>query len=209
MNNLLTIELSFLAKNEIKTALQLTEVKSLQKSLSNGQKKKFDSTLQLSKVVVKATEWFTSDEGKAKFSEEGISWSMEEFAQKVFGWKNSYFCKVRKAGALEDEVVDTFKTKCEEVERSGQEPNRTLEGLLKFAKQVDAGSEAGGEEGEGEGEGQDAEVEVRTETIFTLTYKREEGNISVRIDANGILKTTNSADEIMAAIKFLTSQLPC
>lgn len=206
MSNLLSIETAFLNKSEIKAALQLQEVKSLQRTLSNGQKKKFDSTLQLSKIVLSAATWFTSDEGKAKCSEEGITWTMEEFAQKVFGWKNSYFCKVRKAGGLQEEVINTFKTKCEEVEQAGQEPNRTLEGLLKFAKQVDTNSEASGEEGEGE-ETTEAQVEVRTETIFTLTYKTDAGNVSVRIDAAGTIKTQNSSEEIKAAINFLTGCL--
>jgi len=201
MQNLLSIETAFLAKTEIKTALQLTEIRSIQRTLSNGQKKKFDSTLQLSKVVVKATEWFTSDEGKAKFAEDGITWTMEDFALKVFGWKNSFFCKVRKAGKLQDEIIETFKAKCEEAEQSGQEPNRTLEGLLKFAKQAST-------EGEGAEGAEGAEVELRTETIFTMTYKREEGNISVRVDANGVIKTTNSIADINEAIKFLTNLLP-
>ena len=209
MSNLLSIETAFLNRAEIKTALQLTEVRSLQRTLSNGQKKKFDSTLQLSKIVLSAATWFSSEEGKAKCSEEGITWTMEEFAQKVFGWKNSYFCKVRKAGALQEEVINTFKTKCEEVEQAGQEPNRTLEGLLKFAKQVETESEASGEEGWGEGEETtEAQVEVRTETIFTLTYKTDAGNVSVRIDAAGVVKTTNSITEIEKAILFLMSQLP-
>lgn len=203
MTNLLSIETAFLNRSEIKAALQLQEVRSLQRTLSNGQKKKFDSTLQLSKIVLSAATWFSSEEGKAKCSEEGITWTMEEFAQKVFGWKNSYFCKVRKAGGLQDTIVDTFKTKCEEVEQAGQEPNRTLEGLLKFAKQVETGSEASGEEGEET----EAQVEVRTETIFTLTYKTEAGNVSVRIDAAGTIKTQNSSEEIKAAINFLTGCL--
>jgi hypothetical protein len=211
MSNLLSIETAFLNRAEIKTALQLTEVRSLQRTLSNGQKKKFDSTLQLSKIVLSAATWFSSDEGKAKCSEEGITWTMEDFAQKVFGWKNSYFCKVRKAGALQPETIETFKAKCEEVEQAGQEPNRTLEGLLKFAKQVETGSTAGGtEEGSEEGseDSTEAQVEVRTETIFTLTYKTEAGNVSVRIDAAGVVKTTNSITEIEKAILFLMSQLP-
>lgn len=208
MTNLLSIETAFLNRSEIKAALQLQEVRSLQRTLSNGQKKKFDSTLQLSKIVLSAATWFSSEEGKAKCSEEGITWTMEEFAQKVFGWKNSYFCKVRKAGGLQDTIVDTFKTKCEEVEQAGQEPNRTLEGLLKFAKQVETGSEAGREDGEGEGEeNTEAQVEVRTETIFTLTYKTEAGNVSVRIDAAGTIKTQNSSEEIYEAIVFLTGCL--
>lgn len=211
MTQLLSIESAFLNKTEIKQALQLTELRTLQRGIQNGQKKKFEQTLQISKIVLAASNWFTSEDGRSKCSEEGITWTMEEFAQKVFGWKNSYFCKVRKAGALQPEVIENFKSKCEEVEQQGQEPNRTLEGLLKFAKQVETGSTASGQEGEGSEEGteetQEAQVEVRTETIFTLTYKTEMGNVSVRINANGQMKTTNTVEEIRNAINFLTTKI--
>jgi len=208
MQNLLSIETAFLNKAEIKSALNLTEIKGVQRTLSNGQKKKFDTTLQLSKLVTAAVNWFKSDEGKAKCSEEGITWSNEEFGNKVFGWQKSFFYKVIKAGLLEEEIVTTFKAKCDEVEATGKDANRSLEGLLKFAKQVETGSEASGtEEGSEEGS-EEAQVEVRTETIFTLTYKREEGNVAVRIDAAGVVKTSNSIAEIEEAIAFLKSQLP-
>lgn len=206
MQNLLSIETAFLNKAEIKTALNLTEIKGVQRTLSNGQKKKFDSTLQLSKLVTNAVNWFKSEDGKAKCSEEGITWSNEEFGNKVFGWQKSFFYKVVKVGNLDAEIVDNFKAKCNELEASGKDANRSIEGLLKFAKQVETISEAGGEEGEGEET--EAQVEVRTETIFTLTYKTDAGNVSVRIDAAGVVKTTNSITEIESAIIFLKSQLP-
>jgi len=205
MTNLLAIETAFLSKAEIKTALNITEIRSVQRTLTNGQKKKFEQTLQLSKLVLTAVTWFKSEEGKAKCSEEGITWSNEEFGNKVFGWQKSFFYKVVKAGALQDEIVETFKAKCDEVEATGKDANRSLEGLLKFAKQVETNSEAG--EGEA-GEGEEAEVEVRTETIFTLSYKREAGNIAIRVDTNGVIKTNNSVSEIYEAIEFLVSQLP-
>ena len=94
------------------------------------------------------------------------------------------------------EVVETFKTKCDEVERSGDEPNRSVEGLLKFAR----ASEETNNEG---AEGEEAEVETRSATIFTLTFKTPEGNISVRIDEAGQVKTTNNGEEIRGAINFL------
>lgn len=204
MTQLLAIETAFLSKAEIKQALNLTEVRNLQRTLTNGQKKKFELTLQLSKVVGASVTWFKSEEGKAKCNEEGIKWSTEEFGNKVFGWQKSYFYKVIKASGLEAELVETFKAKCDEVEAEGKDANRTLEGLLKFAKQTSEGGATG--EGEGEGEGE-ANVE-RAETVFTMTYKTSEGNVSVRIDSNNVIKTTNSIAEIEAAIKFLSSQLP-
>jgi hypothetical protein len=207
MTNLLNIESAFLSMPEVKQGLNLLEIKRLNATLSNGQKKKFATTLTLSAVVLKAFEWYSSDAGKALMSNEGITWTAEDFANKVFGWGKSYFYKVVKAGKLAPEVIESFNLKCDDIEASGDEPNRTLEGLLKFAKAVDENINVGGEN-EGEGEGEGADVEVRVPTILTFTFKPEnDKNVSVRIDANGVIKTTNSNDEIYSALQVLMNKL--
>jgi hypothetical protein len=212
MTNLLSIESNFLNLPQVKSALNLQEIRSVQRTITNAKKKKFEQTLTLSKLVVNAVEWFSSEAGQRACSEEGISWSNEEIGQKVFGWQKSFFYKVVKAGKLQAEIVDTFTTKCNEAEAQGEDPNRSLEGLLKFAKQVESGTQAGGE-GENElgdpettGE-QSAEVEIRTATILTFTYKSEGGNVAVRIDSEGNVKTTNTDEQIREAIAVLNFSL--
>jgi hypothetical protein len=202
MSNLLTIETAFLSNQAVKQALNLTEIRAIQRTITNGQKKKFAQTLQLSKLVLNTVNWFSSEEGKQVCLNEGISWTNEDIANKIFGWQKSFFYKVVKAGKLEDTVVDNFNTKCDEAEANGQDANRSLEGLLKFAKVLETASDGGGNEGDGDGEA-DAEVEIRVPTILTFTYKTEQGNVSVRIDENGKVKTTNTADEIRQAIQYL------
>jgi phage gp36-like protein len=210
MQNLLSIESSFLNLPQVKDALRLSEIRSVQRTITNAKKKKFEQTLALSKLVTAAVEWFSSEDGQRVCSEEGITWSNEEIGQKVFGWQKSFFYKVVKAGKLQPEIVDTFKTKCEEAETRGEEPNRSLEGLLKFAKQVETGTAAGGNEehemGDAETTGE-AQIETRVETILTFTYKNEAGNVSVRIDANGNVKTTNTEEQIREAIAVLNFSL--
>jgi len=205
MNQLLSIEQAFLSLPQVKQALNLQEIRSVQRTITNAKKKKFEQTLTLSKLVVKAVEWFSSEEGKNACSEEGITWNNEEIGQKVFGWQKSFFYKVVKAGKLQDEIVSTFNTKCNEAETRGEEPNRSLEGLLKFAKQVETTGEASGEGEETEGEA--AEVEIRTATILTFTYKGEGGNVAVRIDSEGNVKTTNTDEQIREAIAVLNFSL--
>ena len=200
MSNLLSIESAFLNLPQIKSALNLQEIRSVQRTITNAKKKKFEQTLALSKLVTAAVDWFQSEDGHRACNEEGISWSNEDIGKKVFGWQKSFFYKVVKAGRLEAVVIDTFTAKCNEAEAQGEEPNRSLEGLLKFAKAVETNSEAGGEGEGGEGE---AEIETRIETIFTMTYKSEGGNVSVRIDSEGNLKTTNTAEQIAEAISVL------
>ena len=211
MQNLLSIESSFLNLPAVKQALNLTEIRSVQRTITNAKKKKFEQTLTLSKLVVNAVEWFSSEAGQRACAEEGITWTNEEIGQKVFGWQKSFFYKVVKAGKLQAEIVDTFTTKCNEAEAQGEDPNRSLEGLLKFAKQVETGTATGGN-GEGEGEEneggeQTAEVEIRTATILVFTYKGEAGNVSVRIDSEGNVKTTNTDEQIREAIAVLNFSL--
>jgi hypothetical protein len=154
MQNLLSIESSFLNLPQVKQALNLQEIRSVQRTITNAKKKKFEQTLALSKLVVNAVEWFASEDGQRACNEEGISWTNEEIGQKVFGWQKSFFYKVVKAGKLQAEIVDTLTTKCNEAEAQGEDPNRSLEGLLKFAKQVETGNTGG----EGENELGDAET---------------------------------------------------
>ena len=210
MSQLLSIETAFLSLPQVKQGLNLSEIRSVQRTITNAKKKKFEQTLTLSKLVLSAVEWFQSEDGQRVCSDEGISWSNEEIGQKVFGWQKSFFYKVVKAGRLQPEVIESFTTKCNEVEAQGEEPNRSLEGLLKFAKQVENNSQASGNEesemGDAETTGE-AQVETRVETILTFTYKSESGNVSVRIDAEGNVKTTNSDEQIREAIAVLNFSL--
>jgi len=200
MSNLLSIERSFLALAEVKQALNLQAISTLRRADTNAQKKKFENSLQLAKAVKQSFNWFSSEEGKAKCNEEGIAWSNEEFFQKVFGWQKSFSYKLLKVGKLEDTIIEKFNEKCIEVEARGEEAVRSIENLLKFAKVVESGSEEGGQGEEG---GEGAEVETRSATIFTLAFKHPDGNISIRINESGEIKTTNSLEEIEGAIAFL------
>ena len=210
MSTLLTIEAAFLSNSQVATAINLREIRGLQRTLANGQKKKFQQTLELSSKVVEAVNWFTSEEGKTATAEAGIYWTNEQIGNKVFGWQKSYFYKVIKAGKLEATKVEQFNSLCDEAEARGEDPNRTLEGLLKFARLGggETNSEAGGEGEAGEGEETgEIGVEIRVPTIFTMTYKGGAKNVSIRINEAGAIATTNSTEEILEAIAFLTNSI--
>ena len=198
MNNLLTIERAFLSLPQVKQGLKLAEFKTLQRNVENAQKRKFDGTLDLSKVVLTAFEWFKSAEGQALCTEEGISWTSEEFANKVFGYQKSFFYKLTRAGKLDDHLVTEFKLKCTELESEGQTPNRTLEGLLKYAKEVEVSNTTGGqgegdcEDKEGEGESQGAQVTTRPQVVFSLDYKPD--GIKIQVLSDGSVKLPDGVD---------------
>lgn len=193
MSNLLTIERAFLSIPAVKQGLKLAEIKTLQRNVENAQKRKFDSTLDLSKVVLASFEWFKSADGQALCSEEGISWSSEEFANKVFGFQKSFFYKLTRAGKLTPELVDEFKRKCTELESEGQVPNRSLEGLLKYAKEVETSNTTGGQsKGESDGESQEAQVTTRPQVMFSLDYKPD--GIKIQVLSDGSVKLPDGVD---------------
>ena len=212
MSNLLSIESAFLNLSEIKNALNLNDIKRIQRQITNAHKSKFSHTLTMAKLVVRAEEWFNSEDGKFKMQDAGLSWSKEEFGQKVFGWQKSFFYKVLKAGKMSEQIVDAFNTKCDEADAQGKDVDRSLAGLLKFAQDFNDVetiiNEETGEEEISEEAIESAEVQERIETIFTMSMKNPEGrNVAVRINANGELITRNDASEIAQAIAFLQSAI--
>jgi hypothetical protein len=193
MSTLLAIESHFLTTANAIEGLKLRELRRLVTADLNATKKRFETSLQLSQIVAEGFEWYKSASGKATMANEGITWTAEEFALKVYGYQKSFFYKLVKAGAVETEKVEEYKT---------YEPNnRTIEGLLKFVKSGGKSAEGeGGEEGEGE-------TTERPTTVFTLTYKTDAGNVSVRVDSTGVVKTTNTNEQIAEAIAFLQASL--
>jgi len=211
MSTLLAIEESFLSQSDIKSALNLNDIKRIQKQITNAHKSKFSHTLTMAKLVVGAESWFTSEQGQTRMAEEGLSWTKEEFGQRVFGWQRSFFYKVLKAGKLSDQIINAFTTKCDEADAQGKDVDRSLAGLLKFAQDFSEVetiiNEETGEEEEIEGL-EEAEVEERVETIFTMSMKNATGrNVAVRVDANGAVITRNDASEIAQAIAFLQAAM--
>ena len=188
MSNLLTIERAFLNLPQVKQGLKLAEFKTLQKQDANAQKKKFDTTLELSKVVQSAFEWFKSNEGQGLCTEEGISWTAEDFGNKVFGFQKSYFYKLTRAGKLSTEVVDNFKRKCTELESEGETPNRSLEGLLKYAKELETATETSGQ-GEDGKEERETQVSIKPKVVFSFEYKPD--NIKIQVLSDNTIKLSD------------------
>lgn len=211
MTNLLDIERALLSNEAVAQGLNLAEIKKLQKAEGNAQKQKFAKTLALSKICVQAHAWFVTEEAKTLFAEAGVTWTAEDFAGKVFGWQKSYFYKVVKAGKLEDAKIERFNELCNEAEAQGHATNRSLEGLLKWAKaDAEQAAQGGNEDGEEDGDGAEASVAV-TKTILTLSFKGRdmglEANVALRIDSEGKLTTTATREQIELALALIQSAL--
>ncbi len=193
---LLQIETAFLNQNSVKSALLISEFRTLQRSELNAKKKRFDVSLEIAKVVTKGYEWFKA-EGKTLLKENGIEWKTEDFFIKVYGWQKSYAYKLLKASALETQVVEGFKTECDRIDAEGKEAERSVAALLKYAKDGTIGGDEDGEEG---GEG-------KPSVVATFTFKGENGNVSVRIMSDGSVKTSNDRADVMQSLSNFREML--
>ncbi len=99
----------------------------------NAQKKKYETSLALSKLVVKTTGWLHSSEGNTWMKSQGLRWSNEDIGMNIFGWQKSFFYKLLKVGKLEDDVLVAFNEYCDNTGEGDKKINRTIENLLKFA----------------------------------------------------------------------------
>ena len=199
MTNLQQIETEFLNSEEVRNFVPLNQIQSLSEQIGNAKKTKFEKSLKLAKIVAKANDWFKSDEGKASINESGLDWtSVEDFANRVFGWQKSYYFKMVKAGKLLEEnpqIVTKFKRECTQAENNGENPSRSLEKLNKFAKS---------ELSEGNGE-----VTSRPKALLTLKGTGDYAHIKFEIFADEV-KTSNEVahlTEVMNLINLKISEL--
>ena len=192
--------MNILELSAVKSNLQLNAINKLQGKLVNAQKSKFDASIELSVLVKKSVDWYKSEEGKAIFKANNVKWNMDELAQNAFGWKKAYMYRMLKASAILEEqptTLEEFNAYIEEQDAVGKSTNRSIDAYIKFVE------EGPTEEGEGEGEGE-GEEEVKSETIFTMSFKGEDGkNVAVRVDSEGNAVTTNEFGEIIDAVQFL------
>ena len=195
MSNLLTIEQHFLSTANAIEGLKLRDLRRLTTADVNAQKKKFETSLQLSQIVAQGYEWFKSEAGRATMLNEGISWTADDFALKVYGYQKSFFYKLVKAGKVTAEQVEAYKT--------AEPENRTIEGLLKFDRTGETNATAESES-DSDSEENESESTPQPTNLITFTYKAPDGTkVSVKVDSRGLVQTQNSTAEILEAINLL------
>ncbi len=222
MRNLLEIETGLLSSDVVKQGLQLTKVKSLQKSIKTAERTKFRKSLEMATLMRQGKEWFDKPETQLLFAEQGIVWTIDELADKVFELSKSRMYRCIKASNVAEDVVQIFENQCKHLQDAGEKVEISIDALNQFAKayaededvnvaDLQATSDSvvndtTADDSVDEDTTEDA-TETTSDTIFTLSFKRDSGNVSVRYSHSEGLVTTNSADDIRSAIAFLTEQL--
>ena len=219
MRNLLEIETGLLSSDAVRTGLQLTKVKSLQKSIKTAERTKFRKSLEMATLMRQGKEWFDLPTTQILFSEQGIVWSAEELADKVFELSKTRMYRYIKASNVAEDVVQVFERQCKHLQDSGESVSMCIDSLNQFAKAYAVNEDvnvADLQATETESVGTDtieeateeATAETTSDTIFTLSYKLNAvNNVAVRYSATDGLVTTNSEFEIKQAILFLQEQL--
>jgi hypothetical protein len=142
MRNLLEIESSALENAYLIEGLQLNQINTIQKAVSKNELSKINNSRKLSQIMLKSYDFF-KESGKATLEGSGVFWTAEDFGQKIFGFKKSYFMRMIKFGKLSDEQVEEFKTKCKELIEQGEKPSISVPNCLDYIKQQEQGEESG------------------------------------------------------------------
>ena len=221
MRNLLEIETGLLGSDAVKEGLQLSKVKSLQKHIKNADRTKFQKQLKLANVMRESKEWFDKDETQLLFADQGIVWSADELADKVFECQKSWMYKCIKASNVAEDVVEIFERQCKHLQDSGEKVKISIESLNQFAKayaededvnvaDLQATDDSVAEDTTADSVAEDTTedaTETTSDTIFTMSFKLQDRNVAVRYSLSDGLVTTNSNDDILDAIAFLTEQI--
>ena len=221
MRNLLEIETGLLSSDAVKDGLQLAKVKSLQKSIKTAERTKFRKQLEMATLMRQGKEWFDKPETQLLFADQGIVWSADELADKVFECQKSWMYKCIKASNVAEDVVEIFERQCKHLQDAGEKVKISIESLNQFAKAyaededvnvadlqatADSVVEDTTNDSVAEDTTEDA-TETTSDTIFTMSFKLQDRNVAVRYSLSDGLVTTNSNDDILDAIAFLTEQL--
>jgi hypothetical protein len=130
--------------------------------------------------------------------------------------------KCIKASNVAEDVVEIFERQCKHLQDSGEKVKISIESLNQFAKayaededvnvadlqatETDSVVEDTTADSVAEDTTEDA-TENTSDTIFTMSFKLQDRNVAVRYSLSDGLVTTNSNDDILDAIAFLTEQL--
>ena len=112
MRNLLNIETEFLTRAEIGAGLQLETIKTSLNALEGVERTKLAKTLELAKIMSEVKTYFELDETRAKFTDAGISWTVEELADKIFHCSKSWLHRCIKASQISATKQTKFISLC-------------------------------------------------------------------------------------------------
>ena len=196
-------------------SLQVTQVKALQTKIEETAARKFAASVALSECIRKAHEWLKGEEGKQFLKDKKLT--MDEFTLAAYGFQKSFYYKLLKVGRLSFESPNTLEQFTKEVESAKNKDlgaSLSIENLLNFAKEVESIKNAGKETSETSEASEASEAAApkvtKDKPILVLNFDGVQiglSSVSMRINADGTLKSTNTTDELKAVADYLSQYL--
>lgn len=193
--------ISLVRNNEqVAEQLKVREIKAVALSIESGKKKVFTKSIELARLLVNAKDWMKSNDTLVK--DKGITW--KSILMDVFGFTESAIDskwpnQLVRVGEVTDEQLTEF---IQWANKNNQPLSvKSLESWLKGSTTEET-AEGGEESAEG----------TKAQCVACLTFKLpliEAGdkNVSVSLDTNGNVKTSNSEAELRLALELLTKAL--
>ena len=191
------LELAFFSNAEVKKSLNVKGIKELYALLKVANQKEFTASMDLAKECGKAMEFWKA-EGKARAKAFGLE-ADKNTLPKQYGICYEWFNDLVNASKVPSDIYADYV-------RSETEKGSTcsIDKLNDyFKKVVGKGQRDNDGDGDGDGDGEDKKVQ----TIFTLSFKTESGNVSVRVDNLGKITTSNTKEDIKNAMIFLSTHI--
>lgn len=235
MRNVLEIETGFLSLDAVSKGLLVSEIKKANTSLANIKLRSLNKSIELGELFFKASDYFKSEEARELMLDNGITWTIKEMVKQVYDYSYSEFARKIQAYklSLHDNLLDDFNTEAKQLRSLGYYIDASLKNFIKYGNKkledsdttllgvlyanedesrLETTSEQSDTEDVNENTTEDTAnedtAETTSDTVFTLSFKRDIGsNISVRVSHSEGLVTTNSRDEINDAISFLQQQM--
>lgn len=191
-----------LVRNNAQVAEQLKvqQIKAVALSIESGKKKVFTKSIELARLLVNAKDWMKSNDTLVK--DKGITW--KSILMDVFGFTESAIDskwpnQLVRVGEITDDQLTEF---IQWANKNNQPLSvKSLDSWLKGSTTEET-AEGGEESAEG----------TKAQCVACLTFKLpliEAGdkNVSVSLDTNGNVKTSNSEAELRLALELLTKAL--
>ena len=185
-------------------SLQVTQVKALQTKIEETAARKFAASVALSDCIRKGYNWLKSEEGKQFLKDKKVG--MDQLVLEVYGFQKSFYYKLLKLGQLAFErpdLLERFTASVNEAKEANLGASLSIENALSFAK------EAKGIEGNEGNEGNEPKV-TKDKPILVLTFDGHSigiNSVSMRINADGTLKTAADKKDLRAVVDYLGQYL--
>ena len=183
-------EANLIDNSKFKRGSRVTKINTLDAKYQGQNAMSFESGISLGREIKEGSEWFKTVEAKDLMKSKEVKWNNPDFGEKVYGYKKTQYCQYINVGKVTDEEIAAYRA-------DAGEKDLNIKALLAFLKPKIEETES--EESETETESEESETETADATTFT--FRQGDLVLNYSRDAEGVLHTTNNAEDLINALK--------